>query len=77
MSSGFDKDFLSNRMATFRHSVYGAIPDPSKDGLKKNPFKLNLIQRIMKNVTTPVLINHANKESELAVLPKEKDLNKY
>jgi hypothetical protein len=31
----------------------------------------------MKNVTTPVLINHAIKESQLAVMPKEKELNKY
>jgi len=29
------------------------------------PNKLNLIQRIMKNVTTPVLINHSRQESQL------------
>jgi hypothetical protein len=77
VSSGFDKEFLSKRFTAFKNSVYGDNQDASLLA-KKNPFKLNLIQRIMKNVTTPVLINHANKESQMAVMPNEKQmLNKY
>jgi hypothetical protein len=36
-----------------------------------------LIQRIMKNVTTPVLINHSKNESLSAVVPNDMQFNKY
>ncbi len=61
VSFGFGKKFLTKRLATFRSHVFGE-EDSSIDTSKNNPSKLNLIQRIMKNVTTPVLIQH-NRDS--------------
>lgn len=57
VSQGFTKDYLSNRLGEFRNAVYGN--QPVVDGKIVPPNKLNLIQRIMKNVTTPVLIQHS------------------
>lgn len=62
VSYGFSKDFLSNRLNDFRSQVFGETP--VLDGKQAiAPNKLNLIQRIMKNVTTPVLIQHSRMES--------------
>lgn len=53
-SFGFAKNHLSKRLQNFRGQIYG---EEIVLGNKKVPaHKLNLIQRIMKNVTTPVLI---------------------
>jgi hypothetical protein len=56
-SSGFDKHYLSKRMQVFKSFVYGEKDAYTSD--KPQPHQLNLIQRIMKNVTTPVLIHHS------------------
>jgi hypothetical protein len=40
-----------------RNSVYGE-ENLETNSKKISPTKLNVIQRIMKNVTTPVLIDH-------------------
>ncbi|CDW73494.1 UNKNOWN [Stylonychia lemnae] len=61
VSYGFTKDFLSNRLNTFRNSVFGEGEEV--DGKIVPPNKLNLIQRIMKNVTTPILIQHSREQS--------------
>ncbi len=76
VSSGFVKEYLSKRVSSFKQFIYGEKPD-SKDGPTQNPFQLNLIQRIMKNVTTPVLINHSKNESLSAVVPNDMQFNKY
>jgi hypothetical protein len=65
VSSGFVKEFLSKRISQFKRVVYGEEANTKENG-PQNPFQLNLIQRIMKNVTTPVLINASRKESEQA-----------
>ena len=54
VSHGFSKNYLSNRLNEYKTSVFGDAPN--NDGKIVAPNKLNLIQRIMKNVTTPVLI---------------------
>lgn len=56
-TSGFTKNYLQKRMNQFKAVVYGEEPLPADGG--RAPHKLNLIQRIMKNVTTPVLISHS------------------
>ena len=57
VSFGFAKEYLSKRLQEFKATIYGE--EPIVDGKKIAPNKLNLIQRIMKNVTTPVLIEHS------------------
>ena len=54
VSAGFAKDFLAKRINHFKALVYGENPAVEA---KQKPQQMNLIQRIMKNVTTPVLIN--------------------
>jgi hypothetical protein len=54
---------LSKRLNNFRANALGEAEE-SVDA-KCNPGKLNLIQRIMKNVTTPVLIGHSREESKV------------
>lgn len=56
-SFGFTKNYLSKRINQFKNIVYGDNVEPTNG--KPAPGKLNLIQRIMKNVTTPVLIQHS------------------
>ena len=51
---GFSKNHLGKRLNLFKTEVFGEAP--IVDGKVVAPNKLNLIQRIMKNVTTPVLI---------------------
>lgn len=62
VSQGFTKDYLSKRLLSFKNTVYGE--EVFNDGKIIPVNKLNLIQRIMKNVTTPVLIQHS-KDSAL------------
>jgi len=51
---------MTKRMASMRQTVFGE--EVKEDGSAKvQPSKLNVIQRIMKNVTAPVLIEHARK----------------
>lgn len=76
VSSGFVKEYLSKRVTSFKQFIYGEKAD-SKNGPAQNPFQLNLIQRIMKNVTTPVLVNHSKNESLSAVVPNDLQFNKY
>jgi hypothetical protein len=54
VSFGFSKDHLSKRITQFKSFVFGE--NQALTNGKPTPNKLNLIQRIMKNVTTPVLI---------------------
>ena len=56
VSFGFAKEHLGKRLNAFRATIYGENPAVES---KQAPNKLNLIQRIMKNVTTPVLIEHS------------------
>ena len=63
VSFGFTKEFLSKRLSEFRQQVYGDGNHNGQDGKVIAPNKLNLIQRIMKNVTTPVLIQHSRDQS--------------
>ena len=62
VSFGFAKEFLGKRLHAFRATIYGDNPIVES---KLAPSKLNLIQRIMKNVTTPVLIEHSRIVSDL------------
>jgi hypothetical protein len=55
-SHGFAKDYLQKRLSGIRSVVFGE--DESQIDTKVAPSKLNVIQRIMKNVTTPVLIEN-------------------
>lgn len=61
VSFGFTKDYLQSRLGDFRTQVFGE--SPQDNGKVIAPHKLNLIQRIMKNVTTPVLIQHSRDTS--------------
>lgn len=74
-SSGFAKDFLGKRVAAIKGAVYG--DDTSALAAKQAPHKLNLIQRIMKNVTTPVLISHRQAEADASSHGKKAELVKY
>lgn len=76
VSFGFTKNYLQSRLGTFRSQVFGESPQES--GKAVAPHKLNLIQRIMKNVTTPVLIQHSRdaSASETASLSSEANLPK-
>lgn len=59
--SGFAKGFLNKRIEKFRGNVFG---ESTVEGDKQDLSKLNVIQRIMKNVTTPVLIEHNREVSK-------------
>lgn len=72
-SSGFAKDYLEKRIKTIKSVVYG--DEPLNDPSKPQPHQLNLIQRIMKNVTTPVLINHSR--SVVSTQSKSEEVIKY
>lgn len=63
VSFGFEKDFLTKRMSQIRGAVFGETSDQINTSSKTPINKLNLIQRIMKNVTTPVLIDHSRQPS--------------
>jgi hypothetical protein len=61
-TSGFNKLYLTKRVDEFKAAVYG---EEKLSDNKPSPHQLNLIQRIMKNVTTPVLISHSRGESKV------------
>lgn len=73
-TSGFNKQYLNKRFSKFKSIVYGE--EPQKDN-KPAPHQLNLIQRIMKNVTTPVLINQSRADSKPLTSSNGEDLVKY
>jgi hypothetical protein len=75
-SSGFAKEHLQKRMKNFRAIVYGEEPIQT-DGRGLQPHKLNLIQRIMKNVTTPVLISHSQIQDKSSNLKQGEEVVKY
>jgi hypothetical protein len=60
---GFAKEYLAKRLIIFRRQIQGDIPQ-NESNLHFSS-KLNLIQRIMMNVTTPVLIEHSREESKI------------
>ena len=62
VSFGFAKEFLTSRLQSFRNHIYGEVS--AVEGNKVPISKLNVIQRIMKNVTTPVLIQHSKEASK-------------
>lgn len=56
VSSGFSKEYQVGRLLKFKTNVYGV---EYLDKLKESSSNLNLIERIMLNVSTPILIQES------------------
>lgn len=60
-SSGFAKEFLFKRMKEIKQTIMGQEKSHKNSEEEESNLNLNVISRLMKNVTTPVLIEQNKK----------------